>query len=229
MRLIKSAILVLLLASAMVFAASFAQAGPLSLNFSSLAGSTIQFNGVGSSFSLNPVGGPQWSITSVSGGTGDALQLQGMFSGGPWLYGPITVNGPVESATVISPSGSFTIYDGSGGSATGTVNWVEVSTFASLGGINSNALVNISGMTYLPGSTPVVDLQNLVLSGAGSVNVTFQFNPGMKLSQLTSGTGPYQTSFSGSLSPAAVPEPSFVLLLGTGLGLACMAGWRFRN
>ncbi len=206
MRLTKIGVLIL---AGLGFPAMMAQAA-LSLNLSSLPGSTIQFNGHSSTFNINPAGGNQWWITSVEGGAGDALALQGKFSGGPWKYGAISVNGPDQHAAVISPLGTFTLYDGTGGSATGTVNWVDVVTHQYVGGVNGSAAVNITGMTYTPGTTPIVDLQNLVAGGQGSVILTFQYNPGMTLTDLTQNNGPYRTSYSGSLTPF-VPESGTLL------------------
>jgi hypothetical protein len=44
------------------------------------------------------------------------------------------------------------------------------------------------------------------------MDVTFQFSPGMTLTQLTSGSGPYTSSFSGSMSGVSgVPEPTTII------------------
>jgi hypothetical protein len=229
MKTIKLVILTVFLASALLCFSSSARAGIITLNFGSLPGSSIQFNGTDSSFTFNPTAGAQWWITGIEGGIGDSLSLKGMFSDGPWFYGPITVDGSNQSAPVISRPGTFTVYDGSGGQVTGTVAWVEVSTHQYAGGINSNALINLYNMSYTPGSIPVSDLRDLVFEGFGSVNLTFQFNPGMTLTQLTSGRGPYRTSFSGSISADPVPEPSLMLLLGIGVGFAPLAARRKKN
>lgn len=176
-----------------------------SLNFASMAGSTIQFNGAASAFQVNNnIAGNQWWITS--GGTGAALGKPGWFGGGPWSYGPITVSGVDQWATVTTPGGNFTINDGAGFLATGNVTWVKVSTHEKVGGVNANLAVNISGMVY-NGLNP--DLQTLVAASKGEVILTFQFNPGKTLTDLTTGVGPYTTSYSGSFTP--VPEPSTIL------------------
>jgi len=47
------------------------------------------------------------------------------------------------------------------------------------------------------------------------MNVSFQFSPSEMLSQLTSGIGPYTTSFSGSIS--VVPEPTITGCFLSGL------------
>jgi hypothetical protein len=201
----------------------------LSLNFASTTGATIQFNGTTSSFQFNsstlvlppPIGsyyvGSQWSIGSETGGTGSALGLLGVFTNSPFSYGTITTPSTgVEIATVTGPLGGLNVNDGLGNLLTGNVNWIQVETDNSAGSINASLTVNITGLAYA-GTNP--DLATLAADGPGSMNLSFQFSPGKTLSQLTSDTGPYETSFSGSLS---VPEPTSagVLLLGLG-ALAC--------
>ncbi len=220
----------------------------LSLNFSSspggppAGGSTIQFNGTNSSFQFNIASTPysipnppfapfvvnyyvgsQWSITSETGGTGSALNLLGWvnsspFTNSPFNYGPIVTNGIDETANVLGPLGMLQIYDNAGNLLTGTVDWEQVATHGFGGAINASLTVNITNLVYL-GSNP--DLQTLAADSPGSMDLTFQFSPGMTLGDLTSGPGPYMTSYSGSLS---VPEPTS---LGLGvLGLAALAGFK---
>jgi len=233
MKLIKSFI-VAMVGLALSIVTSHAQ---LTLNFSSSpggspGGSTIQFNGTNSSFQFNPattpyvipnppfppivVGyyiGSQWSITSEFGGTGSALNLLGVVTNGPFSYGPITTNLAVETANVLGPLGGLEINDNASNLLTGTIAWIQLETSSFAGGINPSLTVNVTNLAYA-GSNP--DLLALVADSPGSMNLTFQFSPGMTLSDLTSGSGPYQTSYSGSLS---VPEPAsascFLLGLGT--------------
>lgn len=201
----------------------------LSLNFASTPGATIQFNGTASSFQFDsstlvlrpPIGayyvGSQWSIGSENGGTGSALGLLGVFTNNPFSYGPIATPSPgVEIATVTGPLGGLNLNDGLGNLLTGNINWIQLETDNSSGSINAALTVNITGLAYA-GINP--DLLTLVADGPGSMNVSFQFSPSMILSQLTSGSGPYNSSFSGSIS---VPEPmsAGVLLLGLGV-LVC--------
>jgi hypothetical protein len=201
----------------------------LTLNYASTPGSTIQFNGAASSFQFNsstlffgpPIGnyyvGSQWSIGSETGGTGSALGLLGVVNNGPFSYGPISFPSPGdETANVIGPLGGLSINDGVGQFLTGNVNWIQVETDNSIGGINASLIVNVTGLAYA-GINP--DLLTLVAEGPGSMNVSFQFSPSKMLTQLTSGNGTYNSSFSGSIS---VPEPmsAGVLLLGLGV-LVC--------
>jgi hypothetical protein len=194
----------------------------LSLDFSSTIGSTIQFNGTNSTFQFNPstsslfggiFSGTQWSIGNETGGTGSALGLFGSVSNSPFSYGPITTNITIETANVIGPLGALSISDGASNLLTGTVAWIQLETSAFAGGINPSLTVNVTGLAYAGTN---VDLQTLVAGGSGAMDLTFQFSPGKTLGDLTSGSGPYQTSYSGSLS---VPEPTSIgcFLLGMGV------------
>jgi hypothetical protein len=201
--------------AAFAFSAAMTQ-GLEVFNFGTMPGASIQFNGSASSFQFddNPSNGNQWWITSESGGTGTALALHGWFTGGPWSYGGITVNGLDQSATVNPPSATLTINDGAGHLATASVAWVDVSTYQGIGGLNANLTVDLSGLSY---SGANADLLNLFSAPAGELNLSFQFNPVETLSQLSAGTGPYNTSFNGSLTP--VPEPTSLLIFGMGFML----------
>jgi len=180
-------------------------------NFSDANGASIQFNGSASSFQFVPNTGFQWSITSESGGTGAANGLQGFFSGGPWSYGAITSISGLYTANVSPTSATLTINDGAGHLATANVAWDQVATYGSAGYLNMSAVVNLSGMSY---SGANVDLLNFFSSSAGILTLSFQFNPAMTLSQLTAGSGPYITSFSGSLT--SVPEPGVLGICALG-------------
>jgi hypothetical protein len=84
-----------------------------------------------------------------------------------------------------------------------------VSTSQNFGGVNAAATVNISGMTYTGANPDLIALVNQA-SGSGSVNLSFQFATPGTLSFLTSGTGPYGTSYSGSMT-AVIPEPATII------------------
>ena len=196
-------------------AALSATVAQASLDISSYPSSKIDFLGggtalTGAQFQITDSGqsdaslggNAQWWTTS-----GTSPGLFGRFNGGPWSYGAITVSGVDQSANVTTPTGSFAIDDGSIQHllATGNINWVQVTTHSYVGGVNAAATVNISGMTYTGLNT---DLLALVAGGNGSVTLSFTFNPGKTLTQLTTGTG-YTTTYSGSLS--AVPEPTTMI------------------
>jgi len=199
---------------------------PLALDFSANTGSTLRFNGASDSFQfITATNGYQWHVTTETGGS-SALGLNGSFGSGPFSYGPITSTGSgltlVQQATVTGPLANLMINDGSG-NLTGTVNFISIATFATAGGgMNANLTVNLTGVTY-SGSNP--DLELLKAEQPGTLDLSFQFSPGETLSQLSTGTGPYLTSYSGSLS--VVPEPSTLAL--TGLGGLVLLGLRRRK
>jgi hypothetical protein len=203
-----------------------------SMNYASIPNSTIQFNGTASSFQFNAANtGDEWTIGNTSSGTGSAIGLLGAFSSGPFSYGAIATTsvpgfGTIEAATVLGPLGGLSINDGGGYFLTGTVNWVQLETINSIGGLNANLNVNVTGLNYL-GSNP--DLLTLLAGGSGAMNLTFQFSPGKTLTDLTTGSGPYQTTYSGSISTTVVPEPSQTALLGLGLTALVIVRLRKKN
>jgi hypothetical protein len=184
----------------------------LTLDFSSVVGSTLQFNGAASTFQFNAgVGGNQWDIIAESGTPPPGNTALGLFGkvtpnvGGTYSYGPITTSGIDQFANVLGPLGTLSINDGAGFNLTGTVNWMQVTTHEFVGGINASLLVNLTGLAYLGNN---LDLKRTVTEGTplgGAIDVAFTFNPGKTLSDLTAGAGPYMTAYSGALS---VPEPT---------------------
>jgi PEP-CTERM motif len=189
-------------AVALLLTSQNASALSLVLNFGPTDGSSIQFNGNQNSFQFNP--------------GGSAVGLNGSVLNGPFNYGPITISGSgisqVQSATVLGPLGSLVINNGPLDNLTGTVNWINIATYFGIGGLNAQVNVNLSNVSY-SGSNP--DLQTLQANQPGIVDVSFQFAPGETLTQLSTGTGPYTTSFSGSIT-TAVPEPASIALAGVG-------------
>lgn len=206
------------LALALLLTCLNASASSLILNFGPTAGSSIQFNGNQNSFQFNPGNnGYQWYITSETGGS-HAVGLNGSVLNGPFSYGPsITTSGSgfseVQSATVLGPPGKLDINNGAGDDLIGTINWITIATYyVSVGVLNADVNVNLSNVSY-SGSNP--DLQAIQANQPGIVDVSFQFLPGETLTQLSTGTGPYTTSFSGSIT-TAVPEPASIALAGLG-------------
>jgi hypothetical protein len=226
----KSKSLTYILATAAIGLATAVNLGAQGLNFASTPGSTIQFNGNQSTFGYSPSAssifggiflGSNWEVGSENGGGTAAIGLLGTFNSGPFTIGPITETGTTdvdESAPVTGPGGVLSINDGSGFNLTGNVNWVEISTHNFAGGINSKLVVNVTGLSY-GGSNP--DLMALGQAGTGQLDLTFQFAPGRSLADLTEGVGPYNTSFSGSLT--VVPEPTSTACLLLGLGALTVA------
>lgn len=172
------------------------------LDFSNLNGSSIEFLGASHEFEFTDGSSSayQWKITTP----GSAEGFLGEFNGGPWSYGQVISLGPVQITDITAPLGDLVISDGAGYYATGSVNWGQMDTFYSIGGINAQAVVNLTGLTYGGNNA---DLRALVAGNSGSVDISFQFNPAESLTQLSTGSGPYLTSYSGSLTGASLPEP----------------------
>jgi len=200
--------------------------GQLDLNFSATTGGALQFNGSSNSFQFNNgPSGYQWDVTS--GGSGSAIGLLGSISApGPFTYGSISSTGSgitlIQDALVTGPLGHFVINDGLGNLLTGTVSWGDVATFAtSGGGMDTQANIDLTGMSY-GGTNP--DLQQLANDVSATLTVSFQFaGTGQTLTSLSTGAGPYVTSFSGSI--IGVPEPSSLALLAFG-GLSMLHFYR---
>jgi hypothetical protein len=208
----------------------------LDLNLSPLSGSQIVFSGSSFNFSAASPGtgiGPggsvpdQWSISSEGGSasTGSAKNLVGGFSGGPFTYGAITISGISQDA-LVSPSTPSNLYisDGSG-YLQGLVQFIDISTVGQVGGlINSQVLINLTGVSYSGGNT---DLQFLTANQPGTVDLSFQFaSGGLTLTGLSDGNV-HATSYSGSISAVAVPEPSSLAMSALG-GLGAL-GFAFRK
>jgi len=190
----------------------------LSMNFAANNGATVQFNGSSDSFNFNNgFDGYQWNVINETGGS-SAVGLNASVSGGPFNYGPISISGvgmyQIQYATVLGPLGNLAMFDGSQ-NLTAQVNWIDLATYgAAFGDLNASLEVNVSDIVYT-GSNP--DLQYLAANQPGSLDVSFQFSTPETLTQLSEGTGPYTTSFSGSIS--VVPEPSTLALVGLGTGM----------
>src|SRR6266853_3382820 len=197
---------------ALLLSLSF-QARAITLNFQSLDGTVISFAS-NSTFGFTSTNGYQFSISSVAGGIGDSVGLDGYLApGGPFTIGTITTNGGLQSAPVTGTS-TLHITDNATLDLTGTINWVNIATISVAGVLNLNGQVNLTAITY---SGTNSDLAALAAAGSGEDVVTFQFVPAKTLTQLTTTGG--QTSYSGSIT--SVPEPgTWVLVaMGTGLGV----------
>src|SRR5271170_3247827 len=121
----------------------------LSLNFAGLKNSEIVFGGSADTFTFlsstplvnlgsgiqGPAGYAQWDVTSESGSaaTGSAIGFDGNLDNGPFNYSPISVLGPLQTATVLGPLGQLDIADNTGGVLQGTVDFIDVSTYGKVG------------------------------------------------------------------------------------------------
>jgi PEP-CTERM motif-containing protein len=198
----------LLLVAAVLLVAQKASAG-LVLNFSNLDDTSMNF--AGGTFGFSSSDGYQFSITTVNGGVGDSVGLEGYLSpGGPFTIGSITINGSIQTAPVTGTS-TLHITDAQSKDLTGTIQWEDITTYGVGGIVNLLGQVNLTGIAY---SGTNSDLTALAAAGSASDVLSFQFTPAQTLTQLKTTGG--STSYSGSIA-AAVPEPASMTLLGAGL------------
>jgi hypothetical protein len=197
----------------LLLAFTFQSRAAITLNFQALDGTVINF-ATNSTFGFTSTNGYQFSISSVLGGVGDSVGLDGFLApGGPFNIGAITITNGLQTAPVTGAS-TLHITDNATLDLTGTINWVSIATISVAGVLDLNGQVNLTAITY---SGTNSDLAALAAAGSGEDVVTFQFVPAKNLTQLTTTGG--QTSYSGSIT--AVPEPgTWVLVaMGTGLGV----------
>jgi len=221
--------------------------GSVVLNLASVPGSEMQFNAGSSTFQFNvgnspffpQYSGDQWKV--VSEGTGNA-SVDDIGAFGPmattahtigWQFGAISLfGGGLETAPVTSPSGTqISISDGNNGTLQGALNWGTIQTVQGNGAINASLVLNITGITYT-GSGPLNNSDFITLKNdtQASMVLSFSFAPGKSLTDLSTGTGTYTTSYSGSLTDANVPPPhppvpeaGTTIAGGVALGLVALA------
>jgi len=199
-------------------------ANALSLDYSNVVGAKIKFTGTGDKFEfIDSSSGWDFQITGVNDGGDLALGLYGNI-GGTFTINAITTSGDRQSASV-SGTGILSINDGVGYSATGDLQWVEIYTLGTGGTINAGGVVNLTNIVY---SGENADL--LALGSNGSVNATFNFVPALSLTYLTTDGYVKSASYSGSIAPAQVTEPTSLILLGAGLiGLVLFGNKRLKK
>ncbi len=204
----------------------------LQLDFAALPGSTINFNLLQNDFSFSPSTsqnvppGSQWVITDEQYNgvvvNGPSVGLDGSItaqSGQVFNYGAVTGGGMSYSANVTGPLGLLSIGDGSGGTLTGTVNFIDVSSYGKIGALNANAQINLTDVVY-SGMNP--DLKFLTANAPGTLDMSFQ--------GILIGGSNVSTSYSGSILVTAVPEPSSMLMSSLGgLGALGFAILRRKN
>jgi hypothetical protein len=170
------------------------EARAISLDFSSVPGASLQFQGSTFQFA-----GGGFSVGN-SDGAGDSIGLLGSLSG-IFTIGPITDWGGGLQTAPVTGSGTFSISDGTF-SLLATLTWIDISTMDVAGGTNIFGVSNLSGITY-GGSN--ADLLAIASAGTGAAAVSFQFIPARSLEVLTDGTL-RSASYSGSVVAASVPD-----------------------
>lgn len=216
------------------------------LNFASVPGSTMQFNGSQDTFQFNVTTSPAFpqyngvGLHILSENAGNAsIGDKGSFSisgnkAATWSYGPITqYGGGLQRATVTSPAGTeLVISDGSGGTLTAPLNWGLIQTAIGNGADNATLTLNlgtlVNPITYTGASDS--DFTTLANEKVASLILTFSFAPGMTLQQLSSGVHAYKSSYSGSITdqnvppppPPVVPEAATSIAGGAALGIVAL-------
>lgn len=192
--------------------AAISQVSAITLGFGAVPGTGVSFSG--GNFTFTSVGGYQFSVSSITDGSGSALGLMGYIdSTSPFTIGAITVNGSDQVAPV-NGSATLHIADGVSIDLLGTIQWIDIKTSGTGGSINVNGLVNVTGLTY-GGSNP--DLTTLAASGSAIDVVSFTFVPPLSLTDLITSRGGF-TSYSGSISSVSVPDAEATAgLMGLGI------------
>lgn len=185
------------------------QARAIVLDFANVPNTVLDFSGGTFAFTSN-TSGNQFEITSVTGGPGDSVGLQGYISGGAFTIGTITTSG-LEQTAPVTGTDTLHITDGSDISLTGSIQWQSIATVGVAGILNLNGIIDLTGLHYTGSSS---DLSALAAAGSATDVVTFEFVPAETLTQLATTGG--TSAYSGSIV-APVPEPATLALTGMGL------------
>jgi len=180
--------------------------GDIVLNFSSLSGGGVYFDGA-SHFSFIPA--PTTSQFKVTDAglpeSGDQGYISSPSPSG-FTIGTITDDGFGDEFAPVTGNGSFTIVDHNGQAFTGTVTWEDLLTSGTLGGLNLDAQLNLNSITYSGTEADLLAIKNI---GAATDTITFTIEGmGVDLSTLAS-TPTTIGQFDGVIDAAVpVPEPT---------------------
>jgi hypothetical protein len=163
----------------------------------STADSLIKFDGSGSFSFYAGNGTDSFAITS-----GTCAGCLGTVTGSFLIDSPYTNPGSVTG------TGTLRITDSAAQDLTASIQWVTIGTLGSFGGLNLDAVINTSSVSYSGSNS---DLSQLAL---GAIT-TISFQGTQPLSPEYLATHSFSSSFSGSIAP--VPEPSTFAALGMGL------------
>jgi hypothetical protein len=205
----------------------------LVLNMSSVVGADVDFDGTGTtgSFSFNNNGSGQGFQITSSSGTGDAAGLYGTI-GGTFSYATSSIvselGGVLQTASLTTSDGSLTITDGNHQTLTATIAGLNVTTLGTSGVVNVSGAINLSDVVYSGTNTDLLALKTDANANGGVFTLTFQFVPGLSLTQLAASGAVNETSYSATIQASSfgitsVPEPSS-LALGC-IGTLALAGF----
>jgi len=231
-----------LVGAGLLGAPNSAKAEFIRLDFSSNAGGGIVIDptNVGAAigtvhFNPGTVGagtGTMFQVTN-STGVGDSVGLFGDITGTYNVNGPIVTaaNGD-QTASVVDGAGAthqVVIHDGLGNNFVADVDWINIKSSGAIGGLNAQAVVNLTNVSYAGTNADLAALATLAGNTRGTAVISFQLASNANLHTLFDvNTSPVRTSFSGSLT--ATPAPAGLVLLclgGASLGLGGLVRrWR---
>ena len=183
-------------------------ASAITLNFASNLNAYLQFNPDRTFQFADGVSARDFTITNSDGSTGTPGLMGNI--GGTFTIGIIQLDSLTgEQFAPVTGAGSFSIYDGSE-YLTATLDWENISTLGSSGGLNSDGNLSLSGIHYTGLNPDLLDLAN-----AGNAFASLTFNPpnGSDLLGLSNTGG--TSAFSGATVAdiPAVPESTTMMPL----------------